>query len=174
MKTKIILTYFFYLSSLLSMDNNWNLTLSNGDTISNISLNRLEGDSLVISDGAFTKRVLVDSIVEVRQINKSNFREGAGIGLLAGMTIGALMGRASYKKPVPSSGESKDWIHFDVGSGPDGAELSTIGGGLLGCVSGFIIGGIIGASSRGDERYDLLHKNHYQKINMIQTILLNE
>jgi hypothetical protein len=70
MKTKIIIVFYLLsTSSLLSMSNNWKLTLINGDTISNISLQRLEGDSLVISDTTFTKCILVDSIIEVRQIN---------------------------------------------------------------------------------------------------------
>ena len=159
-------------SSLLSKSNNWKLTLINGDTLSGISLQRLEGDSLVVSDTTLTKHIWVDSIVELRQINKSNFREGAGIGMLAGITIGAIIGRASYKEPAPSSGESMDSFHFDFGfSGP---EMSTWGGGLLGGLSGFIIGGILGGSLIKDEIINLANKNHDQKVIRIKLILLNE
>ena len=173
MKTKIyIIIYLLSTSSLLSMSNNWKLTLINGDTISNISLQRLEGDSLVISDTTFTKCILVDSIIEVRQINKSYFREGAGIGLLGGVIIGVLIGSAAYKESGPSSGESKDSINLDFM--PGGPGINTLAGGILGGLSGFLVGGIIGAFSRKDEIYDLLLKNHDQKMNMIKLILLNE
>jgi hypothetical protein len=65
-----------------------------------------------------------------------------------------------------------DSINFDFM--PGGPEISTLAGGILGGLSGFLVGGIIGASSRKDEIYDLLLKNHDQKLNMIKLILLNE
>ncbi len=170
--TIILIIYLLSASSLLSMSNNWKLTLINGDTISNVSLQRLDGDSLVVSDTAFTKHIWIDSIVEVRQVNKSHFRVGAGIGLLAGITIGALIGRASYHEPAPSTGD--DMISFDINFGPSGAEMSTLGGGLLGGLSGFLIGGIIGGSSRKDEIINLANKNHDQKADRIKLIFLNE
>ena len=63
MKLKFIFPFFVLaISSLAAQDTNWHLTLTSGDTISNVMLLRLDGDSLVVSDSQSSQRIDVESI----------------------------------------------------------------------------------------------------------------
>ena len=168
MKIVIMITMLFLTTnSLLAQENIWYLTLSNGDTISSISLQSLVGDSLVISHLGETNWIPVESIVEMRKVGKSKFRKGIGIGFVAGAAIGALIGLATYGKP------SSDGSFFEEGSTIDlGPGVNALAGGIIGGLAGFVVGGIIGSSYSGkDEIYDLSQKKHEQKLEMIRLLV---
>lgn len=167
MRIKILLTVISILlleASSFAQDNNWQLVLTNGDTISNISLRELEGDSVAIecSNVALTKWIQVDSIAQLRKINKSRFWRGAGIGILVGTAAGALIGLATYEEPTPSPHK---W-NFDFGP-----EWNAMGGGIVGGLTGFALGGFIGAALGKDEVYRISQMQKMQKINTLWIIL---
>lgn len=160
---------FMFASAVLARENNWQLTLANGDTISSVLLQRLQGDSLAISfaisDTTLMKWISVESIVELRKVKKSKFWKGAGIGFVAGAAVGALIGRASYEEPEPTPG---DW-NLDFGPG-----FNTSVGGILGAPVGFLLGGIIGSSAGKDEIYDFTQMKYKQKLDLISSLVSNQ
>jgi hypothetical protein len=103
MKIRItILTLSLAVNSLLAQENNWQLTLVNGDTISNVSFQNLVGDSLAISQSGQTNWINVESITEIRKIVESEFWTGAGIGAIVGTGLGAIIASSSNKKSTPN------------------------------------------------------------------------
>ncbi len=91
-----------------------------------------KADSLVMESNRDTLAVPVDFVtrLDVRWGRKTNTGKGAGIGLLLGGVVGAVIGYASYEECVPQG-----WFSC---IGPDfGPEV----GGLGGLVVGAIIGG---------------------------------
>lgn len=174
MKIRSLISVFIMTaSSLFAKTSYWTITLTHGDTISNVSLQQLKNDSLTISGESFIKFVLpIDSIVELRKPKpgKPSFWKGAGIGLLTGTVAGGLIGWATYSDSKSSS-SSHDSFNLDLDFGPG---LNIIGGGLVGGVAGFAVGGIIGASCGKDKVYDLSQKTHIQKYNMIEGIINKE
>jgi hypothetical protein len=162
MKVKIFISIFIVAaSSLFAKTNHWTIVLAHGDTISNVSLQQLKNDSLIISGEEFTKSIPIDSIMELRKPRKPSFWKGAGIGLLTGTVAGGLLGWATHS----DSKSSDSQFDFDFGPG-----LNIIGGGLVGGVAGFAVGGIIGACGR-DRVYDLSQETHVQKYNIIYGII---
>ena len=163
MKCTITITILLILSNLsFAQQKNINLTLRNGDILSQTSIEKLIEDSVKISISGQPQWIKADSIIEIRQIKKSKFWKGAGIGLLTGTAVGAIIGRASYKE----ADASDDSWNFDFGPG-----LSTFGGAVLGGLTGTLVGGIVGASSGKDEVYDLSQKKLEQKIEIIKSIM---
>ncbi|MEJ7683827.1 MAG: hypothetical protein WKG06_39395 [Segetibacter sp.] len=66
--------------------------------------------------------------------NVSSVRRGSiPISALAGAVTGALIGLASYQKPVPNG-----WITFDFGPGAD-----ALAGGFLGAAAGTLVGVLV-------------------------------
>lgn len=162
---------FLFTSSVFGQEKNWQITLTNGKVISNIFLQQVEGDSIALasvsSATTIMKWIPVDSITELRHVKKSKFWKGAGIGFVAGATVGALIGWATYEKPAPNP---DDWFP-DLWEGP---EYNAIGGGILGAPVGFLLGGIIGASMGRDEIYDFSKMNHKQKLNLSFSLVLKK
>jgi hypothetical protein len=155
MKIRItILTLSLAVNSLLAQENNWQLTLVNGDTISNVSFQNLVGDSLAISQSGQTNWINVESITEIRKIVESEFWTGAGIGAIVGTAS------SSNEKSTPNSFS----IRLDQG-------IVTAIGAALGSVSGIIIGGTVGTLAGKDEVYDLSEIGLRNKLQIIQTIL---
>ncbi len=156
----------FSYSLSVAQDNNWQLILASGDTISNVSLQVLEGDTVavILSDTVHPRRILVDSIFVLRKIKESKYWKGAAIGTLTGMSAGALIGFASYSEPEP---EPEGWsIRVDFGRGG-----SAFFGGILGGLMGFVLGGIVGTSAGVDEIYDLSASSHNYKVYTILALL---
>jgi hypothetical protein len=165
-KTVVItLLVFLSASPLLAKDSIWNLTLTTGEIVSGVVLRGLETDSLVVSNMQFTKRIAIDSISVLRNVKKSNFWKGSGMGLLVGTGAGVLLGLATYEKP-----STEDHL-FTFDFGPEGNALA---GALLGAPIGFVTGGIIGIVSGKDKIYDLSDKSHDQKLETIRMILAKE
>jgi len=157
------LAIFLSASSLLAQDNIWNLTLTNGETITGVTLQPLGTDSLVISNMQLTKLISVDSIFELRKVKKSNLWKGAGIGFLAGAVVGALLGLMSYQNPDPKGALAL----FGPGE-------SAFIGALFCAPIGFVTGAIIGNISGKDKIYNLSEMSHDQKLETIQMLLAKQ
>jgi hypothetical protein len=151
------------MSSLsFAQENNTHLTLINSDTLFQISIEELIDDSVKISFLGQSQWIKVDSILEIRKIKKSKFWQGAGIGFLGGAVMGGVIGRASYKKSAPSSGN----FNFSLGPG-----FNTFFGAVIGGITGTLVGGVVGASYGKDELYDLSQKKLEQKIEIIESFI---
>lgn len=161
---------FMFASAVLARENNWQLTLANGDKISSVSLQRLEGDSLAISsafsDTTFMKWISVESIVELRKVKKSKFWKGAGIGFVAGAAAGALIGWATYEEPEPTPGG------WDINWWTSDSNASV--GAILFAPVGFLLGGIIGSSAGKDQTYDFTQMKYKQKLDLISSLVSNQ
>ncbi len=150
---------------LSAQKNTWEITLSNGDMISGDILKIMDSDSLIISHLGGLNHLSVDSIVTMRVAGKSNFWKGAGVGFIAGVGAGATIGAALYEKPKKTG-----WIIYDPGRG-----LSAAAGGILGGLTGFFIGGVIGNStSTTDKVYNFSTMNHQHKLSLIHYLLANK
>jgi len=160
MKTAMaIVTFFLSIQSLFSQENNWHLKLVNGDTIANVDLQSLVGDSLAISHSGQPSLIPVESIVEMRKTGTSKFWKGAGIGFAAGAGVGALIAAATYE-------ESSGPFAADPGRGG-----SIIGGAIIGGVPGFVIGGLVGSSAGKEKTYDLSQQRLVYKLAIIRSIV---
>lgn len=72
MKTAMaIVALFVAAQSSFCQEYNWHLKLANGDTLANVALQNLVGDSLAISHAGQTSLIAVESIVEMRKTGKS-------------------------------------------------------------------------------------------------------
>ena len=160
--TIIILLIIPFIS--FAQQKNLAITLRNGATIWQSNIEELSKDSVKISDSERFQWVKVDSILEIREIKKSKFWQGAGIGFLGGATVGGVIAKATYKKSEPS----KDSFSFDF------SGLNTLAGIVAGGVLGFSVGGAIGASAGSDEVYDLSQKTLDQKLQIIKSIILKK
>lgn len=116
----------------------------------------LEGDILKLVCPSSVIRIPVDSLSVLIRHRESHFWRGAGYGTLAGIAVGAIVGAATYQKPAGP------WA-INVGRGG-----TALGGGILGAVTGFTIGGIAGAVSGGDEKYDLSQDTTKKKIETLR------
>jgi hypothetical protein len=152
----------FFTISVQTQD--YQITLSSGDKIGQISFEKRIGDSVVISHSGQSQLVKIDSIIEIRKIKDSKFWLGAGIGLLGGAVIGGAVGAASYKESDPSPGT----FNFDF------SGLTLLSGAVLGGFTGSVCGGLIGLVAGRDEVYNLSEKSHMEKLMIIESIKSHE
>jgi len=103
----------------------------------------------------------IESIAALVRDKESHFWEGAAIGFLAGGAAGTFVGLATYQKP-----QRRGFITIDLGPG-----VAALGGGVLGAAAGFLVGGMIGASTAGREAYELKGKTLRTKLHMIQLVV---
>jgi hypothetical protein len=113
-------------------------------SVSNDTLNLCRIDSLsdIVLFASCSNKALslpIDSIAIIERIKEGHFLKGAALGTLVGVTVGAIIGYATYQKPEP---RPNGLFTIDLGPGP-----ATLGGGLIGGVGGFVVGGVIGSSS---------------------------
>lgn len=165
MKFKLVLIAILFSASSI-FPQNWRLILANGDTLSGVSLKKLAGDSLIISQDASTNAIPVASLVEMRNFKKSQFLKGAGIGFLTGAAAGALIGWATYDKPQPSP---DSFIVLDFGPG-----ANALAGGVAGGLGGLLLGSAIGASAGKDDCYSLSSLQFQQRKEIIRLILAKQ
>jgi hypothetical protein len=164
-----IFTYIFsfiLLSNLTySQADKWIFILFNNDTLYDVSVEKLLGDKICISQNENFDTVNINNIEEIIKINESSIWESAGIGFGIGSIGGAVLGLASYEKPEDNGG----FITFDYGPG-----FSAIAGGIIGGITGSIIGGSIGAVSGIDEHYYLTKMSNNDKMEFFSKLLYNE
>ena len=140
------------------------ITLSS-DTLNTCSIDSLSDIVLFASCNGKAISIPIDSIAILERFKEGHFLKGAAIGTLVGVAAGAIIGYATYQKP-----ESKPNGFFTIDLGPDLVALS---GGVIGGVSGFVVGGLIGASS-DHYKIDLRAKKIVRmKRLIIQQVFLN-
>jgi len=101
----------------------------------------------------------------MRRVGKSKFWKGAGIGFLAGGATGGLIGAATYE-------ESTEPL-ADIFINPARQGEAIVTGALLGGISGFIIGGLVGSSAGKEQVYDFTQKTREQKSATLHFIVAN-
>lgn len=156
-----------FLAGISSADvNTWNLVLSKGDTLFHCKLLRVSNGMLVFSQDVVDS-VSIESLSAVFRHSEGSFWTGAGYGAIAGGAVGAIIGAASYEEPKPNPNGGY-FSNLNLGFGSP--ALSAVGGGILGAAGGFIIGGIIGASSGDEDSYELSDRPQNARIMILEMI----
>jgi hypothetical protein len=104
------------------------------------SLYSAHDDNIVLvnkSKGQQPINIVDIKIIKIRKKNKVGL--GILLGTLGGITAGALIGAASYKKPPPC--DPKQIFCFELFD----KKINAIVGGVLGIIPGAIVGGVIGS-----------------------------
>jgi hypothetical protein len=127
----------------LAGEGGWSVVTTAGDTLRSCTIGEVEDGRVNLLRVDEVVPVNIDSIRTVFRTEGDHFWGGAGVGLLLGVSVGAIIGSATYEKPDP-----EPFMHFGQGG-------ATIAGALAGGLAGFAVGGIIGAGSGGDEYYEL-------------------
>lgn len=133
----------------------WTVITSAHDTLRSCIVGGLENNMVNLICGSSVVQISVDSLSIVTRHGESHFWSGAGYGTLVGAAAGTLVGVATYQKPAGPTA-------FDFGPG-----VQAFGGAILGGVAGFTIGGIVGAGSGGDDRYNLSEETTAGKIKIL-------
>ena len=76
---------------------------SDFEQLSKVVLQRLDGDSLVITLSGDSLRIPVDSILVIRTMKRYGILKGAAIGMVVGAAAGVLLGGKSYGRLIFSS-----------------------------------------------------------------------
>ncbi len=165
-KLLLIVTILCILATMSSAQGKtWRLTFVSHDTLTVSRLDSLSDSTLFAACNGKATSFPIDSIAMLVACKQGRFSDGDGIGFLVGVSIGAIIGAASYQKPEPSKSFT---INIDLGPGAD-----AMAGGIIGGVGGFIIGGIIAGSDRY-ETYDLrTHKDIKMKRRILQLAIDN-
>jgi hypothetical protein len=142
----------------------WQLSLATGDTLCDVALERIIGDSLFITHCGTPQAVCIEAISSMSLITKgTSFWAGTGIGFLVGTATSALFVYATNEEPTSSgffSGLERSISHLT-------SIMEII---LSGCLGG-AIGGLIGDSSTVHDAYDLSSMPSPVKVKVVQNIL---
>jgi gas vesicle protein len=145
---------------------NWQITFSPHSTLSDVALENLDGGTLWIISGGFSRPVSVDSIAELRFVRHSRLWErvttGAKIGTVVGAVLGALLVNPTASGETPYSRAEIQFI---------GRFLAAFIFGLEGGILGGLIGAITDFISAQDEVLELSHVPTAQKPNLIRDFL---
>jgi hypothetical protein len=131
----------------------WTVITMAQDTLRSCMIGALAHDSANLSCGGRDIQIPVDSLKLLIRQNESHFWSSVGYGTLCGAGLGAFIGGVSHTK---SSGLI------------DGPGIAAFGGGILGAATGFVIGGIIGITFGGDDRYDLTKESTDEKVKILR------
>lgn len=161
----LFILLFLSTTSLIAKEKNWQIVLANGDTISEVSMQDIQGNFLICSNThpEFVYLIPVDSITELQNKKKSEVKKFTLIGVLIGGATGALIGWHTYKELAPTGGMTFSW-HLEPGS-------RAAVGGVLGAFTGLIIGRLIGVLGERNEVYDLSQSSYDVKAKFIQAQL---
>lgn len=135
------------------------IILSSGEKYTDVSVDSLDGNGLIITAAGTTLRIPVDSVAQVRTRGSSSLLREISIGLLAGGATGFIAGHIidgiNYKPGEPILRFSGNGPPEVVGSTPASGETNyKIILPIVGAGAGGIIGAIVG-SSRADTSVDL-------------------
>ena len=155
---KLILIILFF-SPIFVKAQDYQLTLSSGDTLCHISFENMIGDSVEIFHSWHYKWIKVNSIIEIIKIKESKSGKGAGIGLLCGALIGTMVTHSKTKDISDPYGL--------------GGFVLPVGKGVGG-LTGFVCGGLIGAVVSQDEVYDISKISYMEKLVIIESIISKE
>lgn len=156
-KLFIVTTILLFSFSASSAQDRWQVILNSGDTLTAYRLDSLHENVLNATCNGKTFSFPVDSIAALAQHKEGPFWVGALVGTLVGGAAGFAIGDATIKR---TGSEVFNPEAFDL-----------IKDGLIGGVGGFIVGGVIGASSSGSETYDLKGKTLRVKLYIIEQLL---
>ena len=135
----------------------WTLTMSNGTIHSNVQLRELRGDNLDVIEMGIPRTINIKSIDKISATKgKRKTGNGAKIGLLGGAMFGAIAGRGGI-------GDSC----YDSGC----RNSSSLFGGLVVGVFGFIVGAVIGSFFKYVEEYDMSDWSIDEKRTLIQKMM---
>jgi hypothetical protein len=162
-----ILVVLICTTSFISCSTAWQVTLKNGRVISNVDGERLNGESLIVSDDIGSHSIPADSITRVRLVRDASFWKGAKTGALIGGATGVVVGAVAGANAKPSSETGVDKTALRIVTVPLGAIVY---GAMFGVVGG-TIGGPVGALSGHEEEYDLSSMPLRDKLNTIQSVL---
>jgi hypothetical protein len=109
------------------------------------SLDSLVGNTLYVTGRKGSLPVSIEVISKLKVARKKRpILKGMGLGALAGIPVGAIVGLASYKEPDPNA--------FSLDFGPG---ASAAGGALVGFLGGLPVGAIVGAFSTWYTTHDI-------------------
>ncbi len=110
----------------------------------------------------------VDSVELLYCYKESHFWTGAGLGLLAGVLVGGVIGMASVMPDKPDDPKS---VEDTAGRLLMGIEAmgAAITGGCIGGMGGLVVGGMLGAGS--NTRYELSAMNRGRKIATLSAVM---
>ena len=160
--TAIIIFLFFY-ESVIAQRNNWDLVLSNGDTLNSILLNKPVGDSLSIYFNESEEWIKIDSIVQLYRFKSTGFWTNTRIGFASGFVGGAILGLATYEKPDPGG--------FGILVPDFGPGTSAMASGVTGGIAGLIVGSIADLFTDETENYYLNNMDENEKLIFIASII---
>jgi hypothetical protein len=121
------------------------ITKTDSSTVQGELLAVMDDKLILMDNSAAGVTIGLTDVRDVKVIKKGRFWKGAGIGLVAGAAIGALVGAAAYEPPHLENG----WFPVPMFYFSRG-ELA-LGGGVLGGVLGGVIGGVITATTHGQK-----------------------
>ncbi len=149
---------------------------NNGPSRENITVGLSTGLSLRgrilddVSDSCFAFEsnrevhlIPMNSLDLLRRDRKSQFWAGAGIGMLIGAAVGAVIGYATYSRPERKPGQ---WIVLDFGPG-----LNAAAGAIVGMPVGFAVGGAVGASKGGEDIINMSGTRYQAKLTIIRMVI---
>ena len=137
----------------------WLVTFSNGDTLANIALVEVRGDSLAISRNDCVQLIYIEPIVELRLINEARFGTFVRNGSILGAVIGLIFVPTVVVPEMFDNPLAFFKAVFD--------ELLFAGGG------GFI-GVISGAVASNDEVHDFSRMSLRVKTTLVKELLLTQ
>jgi len=139
----------------------WTVYIRSHEPVFPCTLIGIENEQIQLSCDSLKMNVAIDSVQMLAREKETHFWAGAGYGALAGVVVGAAVGLVMYEKPKPSG-------YFTLDLGP---AVSAVGGGVLGVVTGFLVGGIIGTLSCGTEMYDLSKETTASRMHLIRALI---
>ena len=167
-KIVVLFSLLLIFKFLPAQEDHWNISLATGDTIFNVLLLNLAGDSLLVASDIEIEWIRISLIDGMTKIKGKRVISGMGIGILAGGVVGAIIGYVAYKKPEESESE------VEIIAAPVnqfGQAASTLGGALIGGAIGMLIGGVAGSLETGHEDFDLSQWSQKNKINWLRSNL---
>ncbi len=150
------------------LDTNWQVTFLQHTILPNVAFERLNGDTLVAVYRGMITMLGVDSLTELRLVNRSRFLErvynGAMIGSIVGAVLAALIVNPSSYGDTPYSKTEISII---------GKFIAALFFGLEGGILGGTIGAVADLISAWDETLELSRVPPIQKPNLIRTFLVH-
>ncbi|GEM_PF-3176044 len=160
MNNRIILLFSFIILSstnLLGQKQIWDIYTFDDQPYFRVVLDTLNNDTIYVNSTGNTYKISIKSIRILRRERKSK----AGIGVLAGMSIGALLMNLYGKKTTDSQNK------FPI-------DLSDLSVGIstgIGIIGGGIIGYWVGAGLGTDEYYNFSKLSYEKKKKILNHIL---
>jgi len=171
--------YFFLLfcgvfTSGLGQSHDWRLTLSSGDTLSNVELMKVHGDSLAIVRDSTSQWMKVVLITEIRCVKESKVWETTKKYAMYTGIASACVSAVIIAISAHGTSNNGQFVSFEMDNTTAKILGVLIGAPIYGAFFGLlgaIVGGIVGIASASDDVYDLSQMNLNGKLATLQSIL---